>query len=191
MVGSTNHLERLDPGISKRPSRFDHKFYFANPDLEERTLYMHYWQRKLDEGNAEVEMPDKLCPAIAGITKDFSFAYMQEAMTASLLVIARDSDNFSERTCLECMEGEFVTYRDCGCWYHANVCTAHPKPSKGNTCNRPQTYRPFKGLYDWVWTVRQSDDEDPDLDNYVLWREVKRQVRILREELDLGDDKKR
>src|SRR6266480_5472516 len=23
MVGSTNHLERLDPGIAKRPSRFD------------------------------------------------------------------------------------------------------------------------------------------------------------------------
>lgn len=25
MVGSTNHLDRLDPGIAKRPSRFDRK----------------------------------------------------------------------------------------------------------------------------------------------------------------------
>lgn len=25
MIGSTNHLDRLDPGIAKRPSRFDRK----------------------------------------------------------------------------------------------------------------------------------------------------------------------
>jgi len=28
MIGSTNHLERLDPGISKRPSRFDRKYHY-------------------------------------------------------------------------------------------------------------------------------------------------------------------
>ena len=39
-------------------------------------------------------------------------------------------------------------------------------------------------MYDFVWSVRQLDDEDPDLDNYILWREVKKQVRILREELE-------
>lgn len=109
MVGSTNHLERLDPGISKRPSRFDRKFFFGIPNMDERTAYMKYWQGKL-EGNSDVEMPDKMCPAIAKITKGFSFAYLQEAMIASLLIIARDHDGFIERTCLECMEGEyFVT----------------------------------------------------------------------------------
>ena len=163
MIGSTNHLDRLDPGIAKRPSRFDRKFHFPNPGMDERIVYMKYWQGKLD-GSPEIEFPDKMCSAVAKITKDFSFAYLQEAMVASLLVIARDSEKFSERTCLECME-------------------AHEKPGTGVSCDR-STKRPFKGLYDWVWSVRQTDGEDPDLDNYILWREVKKQVRILREEMD-------
>jgi transitional endoplasmic reticulum ATPase len=162
MVGSTNHLDRLDPGIAKRPSRFDRKYEFQNPDQQERVMYMHYWQTKLSD-NDDVEFPDKLCPAIAKITKGFSFAYMQEAMVASLLAIARDSDAYSERICLECME-------------------AHTKPENGSTCDR-ETVRPFKGLFDWAWIVRQIDDDDKDLDNYVLWRVIKKQVRILREEL--------
>ena len=36
MIGSTNHLERLDPGIAKRPSRFDRKYFFDVPSREER-----------------------------------------------------------------------------------------------------------------------------------------------------------
>ena len=162
MVGSTNHLERLDPGIAKRPSRFDRKFFFPNPSEEERVMYMKFWQKKLDD-NDDIEFPDKLCPAIAKITKGFSFAYLQEAMIASLLAIARDQEDYV-KTCLECME-------------------AHGKPTNGNTCDK-ESRAPFKGLYDFVWLVRQTDDEDPELDKYRLWREVKKQVRILREELE-------
>lgn len=103
---------------------------------------------------------------MAQITKGFSFAYLQEAMVASLLAIARDEDDYSERTCLECLE-------------------AHEKPSNGSSCDRAST-RPFKGLYDLVWEVKRIDERDPDLDNYVLWREIKKQVRILREEM--GDE---
>ncbi|KAK4040627.1 P-loop containing nucleoside triphosphate hydrolase protein [Parachaetomium inaequale] len=91
IVGSTNHLERLDPGISKRPSRFDRKYYFPDPDLDQRVAYCRFWQRKLAD-NKDVEFPDKLCKAIAGITEGFSFAYIQEAFVASLIVIARDSE---------------------------------------------------------------------------------------------------
>ena len=166
MVGSTNHLDRLDPGLAKRPSRFDRKYLFGNPNLEERITYMKYWQGKLED-NKELDFPDKLCPAVAKITQGFSFAYMQEAMIASLLAIARDDDKFSERICLECM-------------------TPHAKPEDGSTCNR-SSKRPFKGLFDWIWSVRQVDTEDPDLDSYVLWRAIKKQVRILREEL--GNEK--
>lgn len=42
MIGSTNHLERLDPGIAKRPSRFDRKYLFNDPDEHERELYAEY-----------------------------------------------------------------------------------------------------------------------------------------------------
>lgn len=124
MVGSTNHLDRLDPGISKRPSRFDRKYRFPNPDMEQRTSYMRLWQRKL--ADSEVDFPDKICPAVAKITKGFSFAYLQEAIVSALLAIARKSSSRVE------------------------ACTV----------------------------------EDADLDNYVLWREIKKQVKILREELE-------
>lgn len=159
MVGSTNHLDRLDPGIAKRPSRFDRKYLFPNPNEEERTLYAKFWQNKLKD-NEDVEFPDKLCPAIAKITKGFSFAYMQEAMVASLLAIARDEDHFAERLCLECM----------GIKHSDKACTR-------------ETKRSFKGLSDWVFAVRSLDEEDPSLDGLVLWREIKKQVRILREEM--------
>lgn len=127
---------------------------------------MKYWQKKLS-GNKDLDFPDKLCSAVAKITKGFSFAYLQEVMVASLLAIARDTDNSSERICLECLE-------------------AHDKPSTGSSCDR-DSVRPFRGLYDLVWMCKQLDEEDPDLDNNVLWREIKKQIRILREEM--GDDK--
>jgi AAA+ superfamily predicted ATPase len=87
MVGSTNHLDRLDPGISKRPSRFDRKYYFSNPDYAQRVQYCKFWQDKLAD-NKDLDFPDKLCDKIAEITDKFSFAYMQEAFIASLLAIA-------------------------------------------------------------------------------------------------------
>lgn len=166
MVGSTNHLDRLDPGLAKRPSRFDRKYFFPNPNEKERTTYMKYWQKKLAD-NEDLDFPDKLCPAVAKITDGFSFAYLQEAMVASLLAIARDHDSFSEALCLECME-------------------VHEKLADGGICEN-HSKRPFKGLFDWVWEVRQVEEGDRDLDNYVLWREIKKQVRILREEL--GEEK--
>lgn len=35
IVGSTNFLDRLDPGLSKRPSRFDRKYLFPLPNEHE------------------------------------------------------------------------------------------------------------------------------------------------------------
>ena len=96
MVGSTNHLDRLDPGIAKRPSRFDRKYFFPNPSVKEREMYAEYWRGKLEE-NEDVEFPEEICPAIAGITGGFSFAYIQEAFVASLLAIARRSGGRERR----------------------------------------------------------------------------------------------
>ncbi|KAK4638129.1 hypothetical protein CLAFUR0_01823 [Fulvia fulva] len=165
IIGSTNHLDRLDPGIVKRPSRFDRKYEFKNPDEGERVMYLQYWQGKLSD-NKDLDFPDKLCPAVAKITKGFSFAYLQEAIVAALLAIARHDDAFGEKTCLECMQ-------------------SHAAPKNGSSCDQ-ESVRPFKGLYDYVWLAKQVDDGDSDLDDYVLWREIKKQVRILREEM--GDD---
>lgn len=38
-------VERLDPGISKRPSRFDRKYHFNLPATPERVKYCDYWRQ--------------------------------------------------------------------------------------------------------------------------------------------------
>ncbi|KAL8710881.1 MAG: hypothetical protein Q9220_004685 [cf. Caloplaca sp. 1 TL-2023] len=87
MLGSTNHLELLDPGISRRPSRFDRKYLFPLPSTEQRTSYCGFWRRKIAGRNAEIEFPLRLCGRIAGITEGFSFAYLKEAFVATLLTL--------------------------------------------------------------------------------------------------------
>lgn len=77
MLGSTNYLERLDAGISKRPGRFDRKYHFTLPAAPERAKYCDYWRNKLSK-NMNVDFPPKLSEAIAEITEGFSFAYLKE-----------------------------------------------------------------------------------------------------------------
>lgn len=144
MMGSTNHLDLLDPGIAKRPSRFDRKFLFPNPDLKERTAYAKFWQKKLKE-NKDLEFPDRLCPAVAKITHGFSFAFMQEAFVATLLKIASDQD-------LESVGND---------WSMVEELMLEDKDSESD-----------------------ESDQDKDLDQYILWREFKTQVKSLRDELD-------
>lgn len=121
MVATTNHLDQLDPGLSSRPSRFDRKYLFPLPSEEERTLYCEYWRGKL-KNKPRIQFPQKLSPAIAGITQNFSFAYLKEAFVATLLVIA------------------------------------------GHRSEEPFAV-------------------DEDLDDYELWREMKKQVQLLRKDM--------
>ncbi|KAK5627964.1 hypothetical protein RRF57_003679 [Xylaria bambusicola] len=158
MIGSTNHLDRLDPGISKRPSRFDRKYYFPDPNKEQRVAYCKFWQRKLAD-NKDIEFPNELCEAIADITDKFSFAYMQEAFVAALLAIAR-----------------------------------RPEGSKNvNSFNKKLLKQERKEGWD-VCNVSDDDDDfddkggdsdgEDDLDNLLLWVEIKKQIATLREGMD-------
>lgn len=88
MIGSTNHLDRLDPAISKRPSRFDRKYFFKIPGFEERTAYAKFWRQKLLATDL-VDFPEELCPIIATLSEGFSFAYMKELFVVTLLTVAR------------------------------------------------------------------------------------------------------
>ncbi|KAI0132989.1 P-loop containing nucleoside triphosphate hydrolase protein [Xylariales sp. AK1849] len=92
MIATTNYLNRLDPGLSKRPSRFDRKYLFPLPSLEERVLYCEYWHGKLKD-KSRIDFPKSLCRPIASIMDEFSFAYMQEAFVATLLVLARGAES--------------------------------------------------------------------------------------------------
>ena len=137
IVATTNHLQALDPGLSKRPSRFDRKYNFPLPSNGERTMYCELWRQKL-KANKSFVFPKELCQKIAEITWEFSFAYMKEAFVATLLAIARhDEDDESD---------------------------------------------------DDVEVVRErGSDKEKDndgLEDLVLWKEMKRQVQILREDMD-------
>ncbi|KAL8868359.1 MAG: hypothetical protein Q9198_008206, partial [Flavoplaca austrocitrina] len=141
MVASTNHLDKLDAGLSSRPSRFDRKYFFPLPSEEERKLYCQFWRRRLKEKKVDVEFPARICPAAALITDGFSFAYMQEAFVATLLSIAlRRSDGDDGEKMDEAEEGG----------------------------------------------KHSGEAADRDLDDYELWRELKKTIKALRD--DMGDD---
>jgi transitional endoplasmic reticulum ATPase len=179
MVGSTNHLERLDPGISKRPSRFDRKYLFPNPDFEQRVQYAEFWRKKVlkDQANSalkgrtvsneEVEFPEKMCSAAANITNGFSFAYMQEAFLASLLQIATGSGSkWTEKHSKE----KRTTHTD-------------DQPIDGWSAVLVNREDAKSG--------NEDDGDDDDLDKLILWREFKKQVKILKDQIGNKDDEKR
>ena len=95
MIGSTNHLERLDPGISKRPSRFDRKYHYKIPGRRERVLYCEYWKKKL-ERNSNVDFDPMICQVVADLTDGFSFAYLKELFVQTLLTIVGGRANEAE-----------------------------------------------------------------------------------------------
>jgi transitional endoplasmic reticulum ATPase len=163
MVGSTNHLDRLDPGIAKRPSRFDRKYYFPNPSYEQRVQYAKFWQGKLED-NKDLDFPDELCGKIAEITPKFSFAYMQEAFVATLLAIAsRGGKSIAEADCeAERWAGPQEPMEVANGTLHANF-----------------------GRRDIFVNINGSASEpDSDLDKLELWIEMKKQVKILKEEMN-------
>ena len=91
-------------------------------------------------------------------------------MVATLLAIARDGQDklATQNTCVECLH-------------------IHERSTSEAVCDG-DAFMPWIELSTFVKRVRALDNEDPDLNNYVLWREIKRQVRILREMMGEGDD---
>ena len=85
MIGSTNHLGKLDPAIAKRPSRFDRKYGFGLPNADQRLLYAKYWRTKF-ERNLRVNFNADAAEFFAKITEGFSFAYMKELFVTSLMI---------------------------------------------------------------------------------------------------------
>ena len=145
MVASTNHLDQLDPGLSSRPSRFDRKYLFPQPDEGERVLYCKYWRKKLAKQHTTIDFPPKLCTAIAGITDDFSFAYLKEAFVATLLTIAGKRQDHDDDD-----DGKVLV----------DIISKHTLgggPDDGG-----------------------DDDDDKPLEEYELWREMKKTVDLLR-----------
>ena len=72
------------PALSTRPSRFDRKFLFDDPDRHSRRLYVRYWQDQLADSE-DVSFPESLAEEIADSTDKFSFAYLKEVLYVKLM----------------------------------------------------------------------------------------------------------
>ena len=205
MVGSTNHLEKLDEGISKRPSRFDRKYEFGLPDLSMRRRYCQFWQVKLkgdhqkhddndlaatevenlkeNNDQMQIDFPDVLVDKIAGITDGFSFAYMQEAFVSTLLIIAggraqQDNDNTSNVSPLTPTSKTDSEDVKGGFEVIEDVREGFEIIDlKNNTQTKTQVHDP---------TEKDSDVNDP-LDKYALWKEIKVQIALLNKEIGRDD----
>jgi AAA+ superfamily predicted ATPase len=81
-LATTNHPERLDPAILDRPSRFDRKYPFDLPQLQERIDYIRHWNASLQSA---MQLPDEAIGHIARLTEDFSFAYLKELFLSSMM----------------------------------------------------------------------------------------------------------
>lgn len=169
LLASTNYLDRLDPGLTKRPSRFDRKYNFPRPNEGEREQYAHFWQRKLQKAKSDVPFPDKLCLPIAKVTTGFSFAFLQEAFIATMLSIARDSSS-AEADQLEKEDRQLAPGR-------SDLSDAFSADFDDSLALRMRQ----------LVVAREAPDDD-DLGKYKLWRIFKEQVSSLKKELGNGDD---
>lgn len=94
VLATTNHPERIDVAIVDRPSRFDRKYHFDLPSVEERQVYLESWQKKLadETGWAQAEVKQ-----VAAVTKGYSFAYLKELVISSVMAWMKNSDGAFSR----------------------------------------------------------------------------------------------
>ena len=81
-LATTNHPERLDPAIVRRPSRFDRTYRFDLPALAERRAYVERWNESL---RPEMRLSDATTARLAGETDGFSFAYLKELFLSAMM----------------------------------------------------------------------------------------------------------
>lgn len=82
VLATTNHPDRIDSAIIDRPSRFDRKYHFHLPTLEQRREYLSSWQQRLGD---EAGWKSQEIDALALSTDGFSFAYLKELVISAVM----------------------------------------------------------------------------------------------------------
>ncbi|KAI0268229.1 P-loop containing nucleoside triphosphate hydrolase protein [Gloeopeniophorella convolvens] len=148
VIGTTNHFDRLDPGLSTRPSRFDRKYLFDDPNKAARTLYAQYWQQKLKD-NKDISFPDTLVDEIATETERFSFAYLKEAFVSALVTLLTEKEDGHEISFEAVIKTQIKTLRkqlDKGA-LERQVSSTRATPTV-MSLSPPESQREFKPLLD-------------------------------------------
>ncbi|EJT99190.1 P-loop containing nucleoside triphosphate hydrolase protein, partial [Dacryopinax primogenitus] len=91
-IATTNHPEKIDDAILRRPSRFDQKYTFALPSLALRQEYVRIWIAKVTTqgGFGFRSGADVLSKEVAEKTEEWSFAFLKELFVSFLLRSATD-----------------------------------------------------------------------------------------------------
>lgn len=90
VLATTNHPDRIDSAIIDRPSRFDRKYHFDLPTMNERSEYLGSWQQHLaDEAGWRADEVEPIADATGG----FSFAYLKELVISSVMKWMQNSDS--------------------------------------------------------------------------------------------------
>ncbi|KAF2430501.1 proteasome-activating nucleotidase [Tothia fuscella] len=175
MIGSTNHLNSLDPAIAKRPSRFDRKYHFKIPSHSERVAYCDYWRTKLAK-NESVDFSSDISPIIATLTEGFSFAYLKELFVMALLIVARGGKGLDEaENGWDVVSDNSGTPAEAASEELAATASAGEEPSKEESENvkKPKVSREIPVV-----------DIPENLKDNVLLRVIQQQVKVLLHEMD-------
>lgn len=81
-LATTNHPDVLDPAIVDRPSRFDRKYPFDLPAVEERAAYITHWN---DSIRPALRVTEGAIAQVAEGTEGFSFAYLKELFVSAMM----------------------------------------------------------------------------------------------------------
>jgi len=77
VLATTNNAELIDPALVHRPSRFDRVWHFPLPDEELRRTYLQWVLERGDES---------LLRRLVRVTEGWSFAYLKELRTTTLII---------------------------------------------------------------------------------------------------------
>lgn len=82
-IATTNYPDRIDLALTDRPSRFDRKWIFPNPDVEYRAIYLTSRLKRLtDTGTLTDEVVSAIVTA-AAVTEGYSYAHLQELVVTA------------------------------------------------------------------------------------------------------------
>ena len=89
IIASSNHPERIDEAILKRPSRFDRVYHIGLPARPERVAYARLLLERTPNLAPSLDVPS-LAEKVADATEGFTPAFLKEAFLSAMLQMVQE-----------------------------------------------------------------------------------------------------
>jgi len=105
IIATSNHPERIDEALLKRPSRFDRVYHIGLPERAERASYVQLLLNRSPMPLVDVDT-EGLANRVAEATEGFTPAFLKEAFLSTVLLAAQSGietlgDDFGESLLLQ------------------------------------------------------------------------------------------